>query len=66
MTSLRRYLPLLAVGLLLLGAALAATLATPQIRPVNPPRPNLPTMEEAGITVCATPAELGEKVQSRL
>ena len=23
-------------------------------------------MEEAGITVCATPAELGEKVQSRL
>jgi hypothetical protein len=45
MSSLRRYLPLLAVGLLLLGAALAALLATPQIRPVGGPKEKLPTLD---------------------
>ena len=60
MTSLRRYLPLLAVGLLLLGAALAATLATPQIRPVNPPRPNLPTMEPTALSTVAPVNPLGD------
>lgn len=45
MTSLRRYLPLLGVGLLLVAAALAALLATPQVRPVKPLKPDLPTVE---------------------
>ncbi len=45
MSSLRRYLPLLAVGFLLVGAAMAALLATPQIRPVAPPKANIPTLD---------------------
>jgi hypothetical protein len=44
MNSLRRVVPLLAVGLLLLGAVLSALLATPQIRPVAPPKPPMPTV----------------------
>jgi hypothetical protein len=52
MTSLRRFVPLLAVGLLLVAAAVAALLASPQIRPVPAPRPHLPTPEP---TVFGTP-----------
>src|SRR6058998_3178231 len=56
MSSLRRYVPLLAVGLLLVAAAVAALLATPQIRPVPALRPKLPT---PGGTLFATPPAAG-------
>jgi Domain of unknown function (DUF4129) len=49
MNSLRRLVPLLAVGVLLLGAALSALLATPQIRPVSPPKPPVPTIESTNL-----------------
>jgi hypothetical protein len=49
MNSLRRIVPLLAVGVLLLGAALSAMLATPQIRPVAPPKPPMPTLPPTGV-----------------
>jgi hypothetical protein len=44
MTGLRRFGPLLAVGLLLAAAGIAASMATPQIRPVpfHPPTPPPP------------------------
>jgi Domain of unknown function (DUF4129) len=60
MSSLRRFVPLLAVGLLLLGAALAALLATPQIRPVQPPRPNLPTLEPTDFKTVPPVAPAGQ------
>src|SRR2546430_3471326 len=49
MTSLRRYVPLLAVGLLLVAAAVAAMMATPQIRPAQGPRPALPTLDPTAL-----------------
>lgn len=49
MSSLRRYLPLLAVGLLLLGAAMAALLATPQIRPVGGPKEKPPPIDPTAL-----------------
>ncbi len=57
MSSLRRYVPLLAVGALLLASALSALLATPQIHPVAPPRPKPPPAPTAVSTlVPARPA----------
>jgi uncharacterized protein DUF4129 len=56
MSSLRRFVPLLAVGLLLLGAVMAALLATPQIRPVQPPKSLTPTFDP---TKLGTPPPAG-------
>ena len=55
MTSLRRYVPLLAVGLLLVAAAVAALMATPQIRPAQGPRPALPTLDPTKFSTVAPP-----------
>jgi len=62
MTSLRRYVPLLAVGLLLVAAAVAAMMATPQIRPAQGPRPALPTLDPTALRTLAPvrPAATGE------
>lgn len=51
MTSLRRYVPLLAVGLLLVAAAVAAMVATPQIGPAQGPKPKLlPTLDPTALS----------------
>jgi len=60
MSSLRRYVPLLAVGALLLAATLSALLATPQIHPVAPGKPKPPHAPTAISTVLpARPAGQG-------
>jgi hypothetical protein len=61
MTSLRRYVPLLAVGLLLVAAAVAALLATPQIRPVTPEHLKLPTPQVSiGTAPVGAPPKLAD------
>jgi hypothetical protein len=64
MSSLRRYLPLLAVGLLLLGAAMAALLATPQIRPVGGPKQKLPTLDPTNFKTVPPVAPAGQGAPS--
>jgi hypothetical protein len=51
MTSLRRYVPLLAVGLLLVAASVAALLATSPLRPAQGPKPKLlPTLDPTALS----------------
>jgi uncharacterized protein DUF4129 len=61
MTGLRRYRPLLAVGLLLAAAAVAAMLSTPQVTRVPFRPPGVPPVATAVPTDAAAPPQLPEE-----